>query len=36
MPARKTKGIKNEIIQYVEGNREMISEYKIKSASGNV
>ena len=36
MPARKTKGIKNAIIQYVEGNREMVSEYKIKSASGHV
>lgn len=36
MPARKTKGIKNAIVQYVEGNREMISKYKIKSASGHV
>jgi hypothetical protein len=36
MPARKTKGIKNAIIQYVEGNREVVSEYKIKSASGHV
>lgn len=36
MPARKTKGIKNAIIQYVEGNREMVSKYKIKSASGHV
>ena len=36
MPARKTKGIKNAIVQYVEGNREMISQYTIKSASGHV
>jgi len=36
MPARKTKGIKNAIARYFDGNREMISEHKIKSASGHV
>ena len=36
MPARKTKGIKNAIVQYVEGNREMISQYAMRSASGHV
>lgn len=36
MPARKTKGIKNAIIEYVEGDREMISQYTIRSASGHV
>ncbi len=36
MPAKKTRGIKNAIIQYVEGNRGVISEYKLRSASGHV
>ena len=36
IPARKTKGIKNAIIQYVEGNREMVSEYTMHSASKHI
>ena len=36
MPARKTPGIKKAIIQYVNGNRESISRYTIKSASGHI
>ena len=36
MPARKTPGIKKAIIQYVEGNRKSISEYRIHSGSGHV
>ena len=36
MPARKTPGIKKAIIQYVNGNRESISQYTIKSASGHI
>ena len=36
MPARKTPGIKKAIIQYVNGNRESISRYTIKSASVHI
>ncbi len=36
MSAKKTKGIKNAIIQHVEGDRESISEYTIRSAFGHV
>ena len=36
IPARKTPGIKKAIIQYVDGNRESISQYTIRSASGHV
>ena len=36
MPARKTPGIKKAILQYVNGNREAISEYRIHSSSGHV
>ena len=36
MPARKTAGIKKAIIQYVEGNREIVSEYTIHSASKHI
>jgi len=36
MPAKKTPGIKKAIIQYVNGDRESISEYTIRSASKHV
>lgn len=36
MPARRTEGIKKAIIQYVNGNRESISEYRIHSGSGHI
>ena len=36
MPARKTPGIKKAIIQYVTGNRESISEYRIHSTSKHI
>lgn len=36
MPAKKTPRIKDAIIEYVNGNRESISQYKIKSASGHI
>lgn len=36
MPARKTPGIKKAIIQYVNGDRESISQYRIHSASKHV
>ncbi len=35
MPAKKTLGIKKAIVQYVNGERESISKYTIKSASGH-
>ncbi len=35
MPAKKTPGIKKAIEQYVNGERESISKYTIKSASGH-
>ncbi len=36
MPAKKNSRIKDAILQYVNGNRESISPYTIKSASGHV
>ncbi len=36
IPARKTPGIKKAIIQYVNGDRELISEYIIRDSSGHV
>lgn len=36
MPARKTPGIKKAIEQFVSGDRESISEYRIRSTSGHV
>ena len=36
IPVRKTAGIKKAILQYVDGNRESVSEYRIHSGSGHV